>query len=107
ENGTALLPGGQRLSLPSLPQTGSLRLGIRPEDLALSSEGEGSFAVELRSVEHLGADAFGYGVLLGTDQLITLRLAGATTAKRGDVLHVTPRAEAVHVFSVETGKRVA
>src|SRR5690606_32819152 len=29
ENGTALLPGGQRLSLPSLPQTGSLRLGIR------------------------------------------------------------------------------
>jgi sn-glycerol 3-phosphate transport system ATP-binding protein len=105
-NGVAELPGGHRLPLPGLPAGGQVRLGLRPEDLELVDASVPSIPVTLRSVEWLGADAFGYGVIGGSAELITLRLAGATKVARGDTLHVAPKQGRLHLFSVDTGKRV-
>jgi sn-glycerol 3-phosphate transport system ATP-binding protein len=107
ENGIAILPGGHRLPLPGLRAGGEVRLGMRPEDLTLVDQEQAAIPVMLRSIEWLGADAFGYGVIEGTDVQMTLRLAGATTAKRGDRVFVRPEPDRLHLFSKDDGKRLA
>ncbi|HWL56600.1 MAG TPA: sn-glycerol-3-phosphate ABC transporter ATP-binding protein UgpC [Paracoccus sp. (in: a-proteobacteria)] len=104
-DGTAILPGGHRLAIPNLPAK-DLRLGLRPEDLELVETEAGSIPVELRSVERLGADAFGYGVIEGSEVSIVVRLQGATRANRGDRLRVAPVSGRFHLFSAESGKRI-
>ena len=104
--GAAILPGNRRLPLPGLPGAGEFRLGMRPEDLRVAESTEGAVPVELRSVERLGADAFGYGLIEGTDVPMTVRLPGNSAAKRGDRLGVLPEDGRLHLFSVATGKRV-
>lgn len=105
-DGAATLPGGHRAALPGLPVGGEYRLGLRPEDLRVAGTAAGAIPVELRSVERLGADAFGYGVIEGTDVPMTVRLPGNSAAKRGDCLGVLPEDGRLHLFSAETGKRV-
>lgn len=106
DSGAAHLPGGHRLPLAGLPASGEVRLGLRPEDLELVDPATPSIPVILKSVEWLGADAFGYGVIEGSDVLLTLRLQGSTKAARGDRVHVAPAPGRLHLFSVETGKRL-
>ena len=98
------LPGGHDLAL-ALPQ-GALRLGLRPEDLTLDPVPGQGIPVELRSVERLGADAFCYGHIAGTDVAMTLRLPGTTQATRGDVVTVAPDPAHLHLFDPETGQRL-
>ncbi|MBT9245886.1 sn-glycerol-3-phosphate import ATP-binding protein UgpC [Gemmobacter fulvus] len=107
EAGVAVLPGGQRLPLAGLPALGEVRLGLRPEDLEIVSPDTPGIPVVLRSVEWLGADAFGYGVIEGSDVLMTLRLSGSTIAARGDRLHVAPAAGRLHLFAKDSGKRIS
>ena len=104
--GTAVLPGGHRLPLAGLPASGAVRLGLRPEDLEFVGSDTPSIPVVLRSVEWLGADAFGYGVIEGSEELMTLRLPGSTTAVRGDRIHVAPSQGCLHLFAIDTGKRM-
>ena len=103
--GIATLPGGVNLPLPGL-RDGALRLGTRPEHLRLAEPGEPAIPVVLRSVEHLGADAFGYGVVEGSEELIVLRLPGSSTAARGDRIEVVPDPAHLHVFDPDTGRRI-
>ncbi|MFT3688896.1 sn-glycerol-3-phosphate import ATP-binding protein UgpC [Paenirhodobacter sp.] len=99
--GQAELPGGHRVPL-ALPD-GPLHLGIRPEDLHPAAAG---IPVSLRSVERLGADAFGYGTIAGSDVPMTLRLPGATDLARGDLVTVAPDPSRVHLFDPATGRRL-
>ncbi|UXU74050.1 MULTISPECIES: sn-glycerol-3-phosphate import ATP-binding protein UgpC [unclassified Paracoccus (in: a-proteobacteria)] len=101
--GQVILPGGQQLALP-LP-AGRWRLGLRPEHLRPARSDEPAMAVDLRSVERLGADAFGYGMLADSDVPITLRLSGTTAAQRGDRLRVVPDPAHLHLFDPTTGRR--
>ena len=107
EAGVAVLPGGHRLPMADLPATGELRLGVRPEDLQLADAGPSAIPVVLRSVEWLGADAFGYGLIEGSNEVVTLRLSGSTATAPGDRLHVVPSAGRLHLFEVGTGKRLS
>ncbi|WP_347265826.1 sn-glycerol-3-phosphate import ATP-binding protein UgpC [Paracoccus sp. (in: a-proteobacteria)] len=102
-----ILPGGHRLTLTGLPRTGELRLGVRPEHLRLAEAGESGIPVELHSVEHLGADAFGYGVIAGSDTAMTLRLAGTSPIQRGDRVEVVPDPAHLHFFDPESQRRIA
>lgn len=101
EAGVVELPGGHRLAL-AVPE-GPVRLGIRPEDLHMSETG---IPVALRSVERLGADAFGYGTVAGSEAAVTLRLPGGTALDRGDVVTVAPNPERLHLFDPQTGRRL-
>ncbi|MTH59074.1 sn-glycerol-3-phosphate import ATP-binding protein UgpC [Paracoccus litorisediminis] len=105
EAGGVTLPGGHRLPLSGLP-AGSLRLGLRPEHLNLAETGQPAIPVDLRSVERLGADAFGYGVIAGSDAAMTLRLPGTTQAQRGDRVDVAPDPQHLHVFDPTDGRRL-
>ncbi|MGY2066275.1 ABC transporter ATP-binding protein [Blastococcus sp. SYSU DS0619] len=83
----------------------SVTLGVRPEDLEVSAHGP---AIEIDVVEELGADAYVYGRTRAGDgeHLITARVDGRTPPRKGDVLHVTPRAGRVHLFDGTTGERL-
>ncbi|MFC3568144.1 sn-glycerol-3-phosphate import ATP-binding protein UgpC [Paracoccus sp. TOH] len=104
--GGVTLPGGAVLPLPVPPRGGDLRLGLRPEHLRLAQAGEAAIPVLLRSVERLGADAFGYGVIEGSDVAMVLRLPGSSRAERGDRIQAVPDAAHLHFFDPETGRRV-
>ena len=106
EAGTVTLPGGTRLPLSGLPRAGALHFGIRPEHLRLAQPGEAAIPVVLRSVERLGADAFGYGMVEDTDMAMVLRLPGTSPAARGDHIGVVPDMAHLHFFDPETGRRI-
>jgi len=83
-------------------------LGVRPEDLAMTTEGDG-LPVTVEVVEELGADAYIYGSTKessGELKPIIVRVDGRTPPEKGTVVHLLPTPGNVHLFSVETGQRL-
>ena len=86
----------------------SVTVGVRPEDLELTGEGEG-LAVEVDVVEELGADAYIYGRLAGSDpnaKPIIARVDGRTPPAKGDTVYFRPKPDHTHLFDLKTGKRL-
>ena len=100
-------------------------VGVRPEDLDISSTGEG-LPVQVDVVEELGADAYIYGTtdvgetvdiddpdLRGEDKAargsdsIIARTDGRRPPTRGETVHLTPSdAGHVHFFDIASGARL-
>ena len=81
----------------------TVTLGMRPEDLRLSSEG---FEMVVDLVELLGADAYIYGEVTdanGDIKIVTVRADGRSTTQRGETVRVSVNADNVHAFSVASG----
>jgi multiple sugar transport system ATP-binding protein len=104
--GTAIYPI-ERASLTD--QGKEVTLGVRPEDLAISMEGQG-LPVTVDVVEELGADAYIYGSTTetaGEIKPIIVRVDGRTPPKKGAVVHLSPKkGEHVHLFNPESGLRI-
>ncbi|MDP9641713.1 multiple sugar transport system ATP-binding protein [Actinopolyspora lacussalsi] len=88
---------------------GTVLLGMRPESLHLGSEGI-PMTVEL--VEELGAEALCHGVVddgegAGDSERLIVRLDARTPPKVGERVTVGFRADEVHVFSADSGERLA
>ena len=101
-------------------------VGVRPEDLDISSTGEG-LPVQVDVVEELGADAYIYGTtdvgekvdiddpdLRGEDKAarggdaIIARTDGRRPPTRGETVHLKPSgAGHVHFFDIATGARLS
>ncbi|MCU1535842.1 MAG: carbohydrate transporter ATP-binding protein family [Humibacillus sp.] len=93
----------------------TVTLGVRPEDLDLSTDGSG-IPVTVDVVEELGADAYIYG---STDQKLLAatgenagavpfiaRVDGRRPPEKGAVIYLKPKAGHVHVFHSESGLRI-
>jgi multiple sugar transport system ATP-binding protein len=80
-------------------------LGVRPEDLEVSDHG---LPIEVDVVEELGADAYVYGrTKLGDEEhQITARVDGRRPPAKGEVFTVSPRGGHVHLFDVDSGRRL-
>jgi multiple sugar transport system ATP-binding protein len=91
----------------ALAATGNqLTLGVRPEDLELSSEG---LPVQVEVVEELGADAYIYGSLAqaGKEALqVIARVDGRRPPEKGSTVHFTPKHGHVHLFDNNSGLRI-
>jgi multiple sugar transport system ATP-binding protein len=85
------------------PERGTVRVGVRPEDLRAVPAGQG-LAVEVEVVEELGSDAYLYGTAEG--RTIVARTDPRTPPVKGDVVHVAPDPERVHLFDTDTGVRL-
>jgi multiple sugar transport system ATP-binding protein len=87
---------------------GGVTLGVRPEDWRLESAG--GLEIQVAVVEELGSEAFLYGTDPSSDAItgkpIVARSEGLSTTKAGDLVHLVPRADRVHVFDAGTGARV-
>ncbi|HRW19319.1 MAG TPA: sn-glycerol-3-phosphate ABC transporter ATP-binding protein UgpC [Dermatophilaceae bacterium] len=92
-------------------------LGIRPEDMEVSTTGEGlELVVEV--VEELGADAYIYGLPKDVTQVTTegedhsvqkpflARVDGRRPPQRGETVHLVPKAGHIHLFNAESGERL-
>ena len=93
----------------------NVTLGVRPEDLELSDDGNG-IPVTIDVVEELGADAYIYGsteqkLLAATGETggevpFIARVDGRRPPEKGTVIHLKPKAGHVHVFNAESGLRI-
>jgi sn-glycerol 3-phosphate transport system ATP-binding protein len=94
--------GGMALALPTpAPQSGPLRLGLRPEHATLVASGGWPLEVDL--VEMLGAERLVHGRLAG--QPFTLRIDGTLKPPRsGERLGI--EAGQLHWFDAASGQRV-
>jgi multiple sugar transport system ATP-binding protein len=86
-------------------------LGFRPEAVDLVTRGDG-FAVEVRLVEELGADAYLHGVIVGAEPAgldtpdIVTRVDPAAPPSIGSIVYVRVRPGKEHAFSAKTGLRL-
>jgi sn-glycerol 3-phosphate transport system ATP-binding protein len=96
---------GQTLDLARpAPRNGSLILGVRPEHVRLSNQGNWALKVEM--IEMLGAERLVYGRLGAA--LFTVRIAGTDPVPIvGQTVMVQVPAEHTHWFDEQTQQRVA
>jgi multiple sugar transport system ATP-binding protein len=87
---------------------GPVTIGVRPESLHLVSPSEGGLPMEVVMVEELGADSFVHGnaQVDGETQSLIVRAGTRGTVHKGDVVHVAPDPDGVHVFDTESGGRL-
>ncbi len=85
----------------------NVTVGVRPEDLDISSNGKG-IKVVIEVVEELGADGYLYGTAESAGEKIdvVVRVDGRDHAKVGDTVYITPKPAHVHVFDLTSGKRL-
>ena len=83
-------------------------IGVRPEDVTVSTSGEG-LPVNVDVVEELGADGYLYGHtdIDGSRVDIVARVDGRVHPNAGDQVFITPVAKHVHAFDVESGDRLS
>ena len=106
-DGSRFVVGGATLPLPAAaPRSGTLILGVRPEHVAIATQGsQAEWTMKVDVLEMLGAERLVYGRL--GDALFTLRIDGMDTPpKPGQEvrLHVPP--ERMHWFDAASGKRL-
>ena len=94
-------------------------MGIRPEDLDLTSEGQG-IPVVVDVVEELGADAYIYGTAKDATQHqdydesgadlperpFIARVDGRRPPAKGETVYLAPKTGHVHMFDAENGLRL-
>ena len=91
-------------------------LGVRPEDLELTREGQG-IPVTVDVVEELGADAYIYGSTKvhqhleaedrdAPDKPFIARVDGRRPPQKGETVYLAPKQGHVHVFDASSGLRL-
>ena len=88
---------------------GDVVVGVRPEAWRVVSAEQGGLPVTVTVVEELGADAFVHGTsgVEGTASNVIVRVSARDTVHKGDVIHVTPDPDRVHVFDAASGERLS
>jgi multiple sugar transport system ATP-binding protein len=93
-------------------------LGVRPEDLELTGEGQG-IPVTVDVVEELGADAYIYGSTKAKqhadfdesgaetpERPFIARVDGRKPPQKGETVHLTPKSGHIHLFDASSGERL-
>ncbi len=80
-------------------------VGLRPEAWDLVDAGDATLALQVDLVEVLGSESFVYGHPVAGDEKerITVKVEGRSSLQLGDVVHIRPGDEIVHLFDAETG----
>ena len=110
-DGESVVLGGQRFPIPgghlSKATGDTVTLGVRPEDMDISTE-DGGLEMTVDLVEELGADAYIFGSPedVQTFQPFIVRVDGRRPPMRGEKVRIKPSVDHVHLFDVETGLRL-
>jgi sn-glycerol 3-phosphate transport system ATP-binding protein len=83
-----------------------VQIGIRPEHLLEAEANTAMTSQKVEMIEHLGADTLLHGTLGNSDSKLTVRLGGISTINQGEVLPLSIEVKNVHVFDIDTGKRL-
>ncbi|NEN04321.1 sn-glycerol-3-phosphate ABC transporter ATP-binding protein UgpC [Diaminobutyricibacter tongyongensis] len=103
--GTAVVP----IERDTLAGAGTaVTIGVRPEDVVVSTTENSGLKVAVDLVEELGADGYLYGhtEIDGKRTDIVGRVDGRVHPNAGDVVYITPKPGHVHSFNAESGERL-
>ena len=102
EHATLAVDGAGTLAVPvpaaSLAVGAEVTLGVRPEHLAVASEGDG-VAASVDVVEHLGDSQILHLLLPDGQTVVAKRPAERASPSPGDRVRLRPRPEACHLFA--------
>ncbi len=101
------LGDGVRLALPEPLRAGAgeaVTVGIRPEHLMAANGTTDVFALNVETVEALGADSLVHGIFGGAP--LVARVDGHVTPEPGAQLRFMARSGKVYFFDTNTGKRL-
>ncbi len=87
----------------------SVTMGVRPEDLLVSTDTPTGLPVTVEVVEELGADAYIYGSTAGSsasDKPVIARTDGRTPPAKGATVYLVPKPDHVHLFDTTSGLRL-
>ena len=86
----------------------SVTVGVRPEDITVSTTAGEGLQVDVDLVEELGADGYLYGhsTIEGKRTDIVARVDGRIHPNAGEKVYLTPTPGHVHVFDSESGERI-
>lgn len=85
----------------------TVTVGLRPEDLSLTSEGDGIKAV-VDVVEELGSESYLYAHMEEhPDTTLVVRGPGRTRVRYGETIAVRVDPDAIHAFDASSGERLA
>ncbi len=92
----------------SATQGKKVTIGVRPEDLIVTTSGKG-LSVEVDVVEELGADGYLYGhaAVEGKRVDVVVRVDGRSHPVAGETVIVAPEPEHIHAFDTESGERLS
>ncbi|MDQ1607324.1 MAG: multiple sugar transport system ATP-binding protein [Microbacteriaceae bacterium] len=105
--GTALIPVEREiLSSASGKQA---TIGIRPEDVVVTTTNSEGLKVAVDLVEELGADGYLYGhsEIEGKRTDIVARVDGRVHPNAGDTVYISPKIGHLHTFDAESGLRLS
>ncbi|MFC4242937.1 ABC transporter ATP-binding protein [Gryllotalpicola reticulitermitis] len=107
--GTSVVP----VARDTLGSATQVTIGVRPEDVVVSTTDTVGLAVNVDLVEELGADGYLYGHAAGQSAAemnvltdIVVRVDGRQHPNAGDTVYFTPKATHVHIFDADTGERL-
>lgn len=86
-------------------RAGTATIGIRPEDLVACDPGEAWFSGELAVAERLGSQTYGY-LETGDGRILAVEFPRETAISVGELIHVRPNLDALHVFDDGSGIRL-
>jgi multiple sugar transport system ATP-binding protein len=84
---------------------GRVFLGVRPQHITVSGDGENRPKAEVGVVEPMGNEQIVYVTLSGGDRLVAVA-PPQELIKPGDIVSIQVRPEGVHIFDGETGRRM-
>jgi len=113
---TDVVDGGVKFGNQVLPverdvlgSTGNqVTIGVRPEDIEVSSSPTDGLEVVVDLVEELGADGYLYGhsEINGKRTDIVARVDGRNHPNAGETVHLTAVQDHAHLFDLESGERL-
>jgi len=101
--------GGETHALPraiSSHMGKQVTIGMRPEHLLIDPSGTHTMSYTAQVVEHLGADTLVHGTFGSGGSDLIVRLEGVKAVNPGEVLPLSIDLANIHVFDVDTGKRL-
>lgn len=83
-------------------------IGVRPEDIVVSTSSGDGLSVEVDLVEELGADGYLYGhsEIDGKRTDLVTRVDGRVHPYAGDTVYLSALPGHLHVFDIESGERI-
>jgi multiple sugar transport system ATP-binding protein len=84
---------------------GRVFLGVRPQHIEVTSDGQNRPRAEVGVVEPMGNEQIVYVTLSGGDKLVAVA-PPQDLIKPGDIVSIRVRPEGVHIFDAESGKRI-
>ena len=103
--GTAVVPVEREVLAKAGKQ---VTIGVRPEDVVVSTSASNGLTVAVDLVEELGADGYLYGHTEVDEKRVDIvgRVDGRVHPNAGETVYITPKPGHVHVFDAESGERL-